>query len=341
MSRNIESEDKLRPNLNLSSDFNAIEARSWFSYRFESRARFSTSYSVSNSIPSASQIQPFVNENNPLNIITGNPNLKPTNNHRYSISLNKFNFQAGTGFFMNAGLTKSENNIVTKSVIDPVTLVRNTTYENVNGDYRISLGGNYNKKIKLDSINNTLTIRVGGYFSENKNIYFFNGLKSNTKTKTMSPSLGFTLDLKKIIQIAPHYSISFSKTTFNSNSLEEQNYASHNLRINTKTLSNKRLEWQNNVRYNYNPNVADGFNKSAWFWNSSLAYSVLKDKGTITLKVYDLLNQNTNARRIATSNYIEDRESTVLKQYFMLSFSWKFNSLGKKGEAGKDPFFIF
>jgi hypothetical protein len=242
---------------------------------------------------------------------------------------------------MNAGLTKSENNIVTKSVIDPVTLVRNTTYENVNGDYRISLGGNYNKKIKLDSINNTLTIRVGGYFSENKNIYFFNGLKSNTKTKTMSPSLGFTLDLKNIIQIAPHYSISFSKTTFNSNSLEEQNYASHNLRINTKTLSNKRLEWQNNVRYNYNPNVADGFNKSAWFWNSSLAYSVLKDKGTITLKVYDLLNQNTNARRIATSNYIEDRQSTVLQQYFMLSFSWKFNSLGKKGEAGKDPFFIF
>lgn len=341
VNRNIESEDKLRTNSNLSRDFNAIEAQSWFSYRFDSKAQLYTNYSITNSIPSATQIQPFVNENNPLNIITGNPNLKPTNNHRYSISLNKFNFQAGTGFYMNAGLTRAENKIVTKSIIDPVTLVRNTTYENVNGDYRINLGANYNKKIKLDSINNTLTIRVGGYFAETKNVYFFNGVKSNSKTKIISPNLGVTLDLRNIIQIAPRYSASFTKTSFDSNSLRNQDYVSHNLSITTKTLSNKKLEWQNNVRYNYNPTVADGFNKSAWFWNSSLAYSVLKDKGTITLKVYDLLNQNTNARRTATSNYIEDRQSTVLQQYFMLSFSWKFNSLGKKGEAGKDPFFIF
>ena len=60
---------------------------------------------------------------------------------------------------------------------------------------------------------------------------------------------------------------------------------------------------------------------------------MLNDKGTLSLKAYDLLNQNTNARRTVTSNYIEDRQSSVLQQYFMLSFSWKFNSLGKKGES--------
>ena len=57
---------------------------------------------------------------------------------------------------------------------------------------------------------------------------------------------------------------------------------------------------------------------------------MLKDKGTLTLKVYDILNQNNNSQRTASGNFIQDSESTVLQRFVMLSFSYKFNSLGKK-----------
>jgi len=68
---------------------------------------------------------------------------------------------------------------------------------------------------------------------------------------------------------------------------------------------------------------------------------MLKDNATLTLKAYDLLNQNTNARRTATENFIQDSQSTVLQQYFMVSFSWKFNSLGSKGEVDKNGGMFF
>jgi hypothetical protein len=68
---------------------------------------------------------------------------------------------------------------------------------------------------------------------------------------------------------------------------------------------------------------------------------MLKDQATLTLKAYDLLNQNTNARRTATENFIQDSQSTVLQQYFMVSFSWKFNSLGSKGEVNKNGGMFF
>ena len=103
----------------------------------------------------------------------------------------------------------------------------------------------------------------------------------------------------------------------------------------------KHVEWRNEIRYSYNPNVAPGFQQSAWFWNTTVAYSFLKDKATVTLKVYDVLNQNTNARRTANANFIQDVQSTVLEQYFLLSFSWKFNTLGNKGETGDGGVFFF
>ncbi|GGF72811.1 outer membrane beta-barrel protein [Wenyingzhuangia marina] len=95
----------------------------------------------------------------------------------------------------------------------------------------------------------------------------------------------------------------------------------------------KGLEWRNSINYNYNPNVAEDFQKSSWFWNMTLSYAVLKDKGLISLKAYDLLNQNTNASRTVNADYVQDSQSTVLKQYFMLGFSWKFNTLGDRGQS--------
>lgn len=330
--RTIESQDHLRPNLNLKRDFEALEVNSNFNYRFDNKASIYAGYNLNNNVPSITQLQPFTNETNPLNIITGNPNLKPTNRHRFNIGYNKYNFQKGTGFFLYTSGSSTKNQVVTKSIVDPTTLVRNTTYENVNGNYNFQFFGSYNKKIKLDTIR-SLRVRFGGSYNTSKNINFFNGVKYNSKTTSISPNVGLTFDWKKIIEISPRYSISFSKTEFDLSNFNTQEFIRHTLTIRTRTLSSKKLEWRNNIRYNYNPDVVDGFDKSAWFWNSTLNYSVLKDKGTISLKAYDLLNQNTNVRRRATANYIEDSQSTVLKQYFMLGFSWKFNSLGKKGKT--------
>ncbi len=335
--RTIGSNDKLRPNLNLTRDFEAFEANANFHYRFDSKASIYTSYRLSNSTPSVSQIQPFVDETNPLNIITGNTGLKPTKNHSFSVSYNKYNFQKGTGFYLYTQFRKPEDQIVTKSIIDPVTFVRNTTYENVNGNYNIYLSGSYSKKIKLDSIR-SLRLRLGGYSSIRKNINYNNGVKYSSLSKSFTPNVRLTFDWRKVIKFTPYYSISLSQTTFDTNNFSTQNFVRHNLGFNTKTLSSKKLEWRNDIRYSYNPDVVSGFQKGSWFWNSTVAYSVLKDKGTISLKAYDLLNQNTNVRRVSNSNYIEDAQSTVLQQYFMLSFSWKFNSLGKKGKVSDFDF---
>jgi hypothetical protein len=215
-----------------------------------------------------------------------------------------------------------------------IHLQRETTYANVNGAYNIAGSVSVNKRIAVDSLR-TLQVGVGINPNVRRSINFNNGVQYSSLNTTLSPSLDLRLTWPSVLEIAPSYSLSFTRNTFDIDNFNTQEFISHNMIINTATFLPKGFEWRNDIRFNYNPNIADGFQKSAWFWNSTLAYSVLKDQGTITLKVYDLLNQNTNARRIATQNYIEDSQSTVLKQYFMLSFSWKFNTLGSQQASGR------
>jgi len=330
--KTLESIDKLRPHLNVKRDFNALELTSRFRFRFSRKASTYAGYTLRNSSPSLNQLQAFEDISNPLNTVIGNPNLKPTDNHRFFAGYHQFNFQKGVGFFGYSSFSYANNNVVAKTTVDPNTLIRKTTYENVNGNYRFYMSGSYNKRFKLDTLS-TLKIRTGLSINSNKNINFFNGHKYSANTTSLTPNIGLTYSWNKILEIEPRYYVSLSNTYFDLSNFKTQKYTQHTLRIRTKTIMPKKLEWRNDVRYTYNPNIEAGFQKSAWFWNSTLAYSMFKDRGILSLKAYDLLNQNTNSRRTSTANYIEDSESTVLQQYFMLSFSWKFNTLGKKGEV--------
>ena len=337
--RTLENKDFLRPELDIKRDFQALELRSYFNYRFSEKSSMYAGYSLNNRTPSLTQLQPFQNVNDPLNTITGNPNLEPTNTHRLYMGYNAFDFQKKTGVYSYVSVNVDNNAVVSRTIVDPETLKRITTYANVNGNYDAYGNINYSKTVKTDSIR-SIKFDAGMSAGLRQNLNFNNEVQYKSNVTTLTPSAGLRFTWKKILEIRPRYRLTYTKNTFDIDTFEDVDFVRHDLDLNFTTYLPKDFEWTNTIDYAYNPNVSDGFQKSAWFWNSTLAYSFLKDQAVMTLKVYDLLNQNTNARRRATQNFIEDRQSTVLEQYVMLSFSWKFNSLGSKGETGDSGMFF-
>lgn len=336
--RTLESEDRLRPNFSLKRDFKAVELRGRFHYRFSPKASIYSSYSRTNRTPNLSQLQPFADVSNPLNTIVGNPDLKPINRQWMYVSYNGFDFQKGSGFNVYVGGNITDDKVVSKSTILDNN-IRETTYTNVNGEYSIYSNLRYSKKQKLDSLRSIKYIfSLNGNFS--KSVNFINNEIYANKVRTVTPEIGLEFDWKDVMLIQPNYSVDFTRSKFDIDGFENQEFAQHVFGLETATFLPKQLEWRNDIKYTYNPNIDDGFQKSAWFWNTTLAYSFLKDQASLTLKIYDLLNQNTNSQRRATANYIEDTQSTVLRRYAMLSFSWKFNSLGSKGEVKKHTFWM-
>ncbi|MFP4845365.1 outer membrane beta-barrel protein [Winogradskyella sp. PE311] len=337
--RTLNNKDLLRPQFNIERTFKNLEGRYNFNYRFSPKASVYMGYRLSNNPPGIRQLQAFEDVSNPLNVVIGNPNLEPSNRHSFYGGYSGFDWQKRTGFYGNFNAAINNNQVIAKTVVDPETLKRTTTYDNVNGSYSYGISGNYSKDFKVDTLR-TIKVRVGARYNFNNRINFNNDVKYSSEVTTYSPSLAIEYLWSKVLEFKPYYRLNFTNNAFDIDAFEDRQFTTHSAGLRTATFLPKDLEWRNDISFNYNPNVADGFQKSAWFWNSTLAYSILKDKGLITLKVYDLLNQNTNARRIATQDYIEDSQSTVLQQYFMLSFSFKFNSLGSKGEADNGGVFI-
>jgi len=52
-------------------------------------------------------------------------------------------------------------------------------------------------------------------------------------------------------------------------------------------------------------------------------------KAEIRLSVFDLLNQNQSIYRTVAETYIEDVTTQVVKQYFMLTFTYNLKNFGK------------
>jgi len=102
----------------------------------------------------------------------------------------------------------------------------------------------------------------------------------------------------------------------------------HTLNLQTTTYWPEKVTWGNDFGYTYNTNIDQGFKKDFFLWNTSLAYSFLKDALTAKVKVYDILNRNIGTSRSISATAITDQENTVLKRYVMFSLTYKFDKSG-------------
>lgn len=282
--------------------------------------------------PSVVQLQPVINVANPLNVIIGNPNLKPTLTRNIYLNFNDYNWKERTGVFVYLGLQFDDDFVASNTQTDD-DLLRTTTFENVKGNYNHYGGIGYSKQLKKDSTY-VIKFNIRPYFNIQKNIGFSNGQRLETKNTSFSPRVSTSFNFREKIEIEPEYSVSFGSAIYNLEGLNDVNYLTHRFNFKTTTYWPRNIVWGNDLNYTYNSNVGPGFDKDALFWNVSLGYEFLKKKASLKVLAYDILNQNINTRRTTGEDYIQDFQGTVLQQYFMMSFTFKFDQFGGAKKRG-------
>lgn len=311
----------------LSKNYVLPFAEAQISYKFTKSKSLWMSYGYDINFPSASQILPVENLANPLNTYIGNPDLDPNKSHRGYISFRDYDFASRAGYSIYLGGNYYDNKAVSSTVFDE-NRKRRTTYENISGVYDSFFGLNWNKTLKKDAHKYKFGLGLHANLGLSKG--FTNDVLFEANTLSLSPRASFSYEYGELLTISPTYNVSFNDTKYTNYLLSSASNVTHKLNIQTTNYWPKNWVFGNDFGYNYNSNIADGFKKDFYLWNSSLAYSFYDKKITAKVKVYDLLNQNQSATRTITPEAIQDEENTVLKRYLMFSLTYKLEKFAGK-----------
>ncbi|MFO7744467.1 MAG: outer membrane beta-barrel protein [Psychroflexus sp.] len=322
--------ENLIQNIEFNNDFNNLFASANIRYEFERSKRLSVYYRNNNNIPSIQQLQPVSIQTDPLNIVEGNPNLKPSFNQDVRVNFNNFDFRtrSGYGFYMSYSYVSDQ--VVSVSVTDQ-DLLRRTTYDNISGAQDASINFYYSKQLKSE---NDDTYRLRGNISGQyaKNLGFTNGQEFQSENYVVSPYLGVTYEKDEVITLNPGFGLDYNLRNYNINANRNEEFTNLNFSLEATTYWPKNVVFGNDITYFKYGNVAADFRSTSLQWNMSLGYQFAKDNATLKFKVYDLLDENIGTRRQTGDDFVQDTDQLILERYFMLSFTYKFSKFG-----GKDP----
>lgn len=306
-------------------------ANSNFRYSFGKSMNFYASYWYNVDVPQAREILPVADFSDPLNTVTGNPNLDPNIQHSLYLNLGKFDYQTKTGINFYAGGNFYENRVVASSTYD-ASRKRFTTYANVSGTYNSWFGGNWNKSFKNEA--HSFKYRIGMNSNLERNKGFVDGKLYAANSLRLSPGMSFTYDYGELLSINPSYTYTYNDTQYTNFTISQANYSQHRANLQLTTYWPKHFVFGNDFGYTYNTQIADGFKKDFLLWNISLGYNFLSDHFLAKVKVYDVLNQNQNATRSIWASGIRDEQNDVLRRYVMFSLTYKLEKFaGKKKES--------
>ncbi|WP_217605213.1 outer membrane beta-barrel protein [Chitinophaga sp. GbtcB8] len=288
-----------------------------FNYAFSSNHRLRLQYNGSTQPPDVNLLQPVPNNNNPLYIQLGNPDLKPTVMHSFNVGYNTFNPGTFQGMNFNASAVLFTNKIITASRLD--SLGRQVSQPlNANGVY--NLGVNITNAFRLKKIHTD--INTNTMIAFNRDINYTNDQPGDVKNLYVSQHISFNYNYERLLDLAFRTGINYNGARYSLQKGSNIDLYSYTAALSGNIILPIGFSIGGNVNYQHNAGITAAYNQNVTMVNAYIARSVFRRKtGLMKLQGFDLLNQNHAVMRTYGTNYIEDMQATVLQRFFMLSFT--------------------
>ena len=333
----LESERVFPTTTFVNKTFSNILPNLQWSRKISPKSSFRLFYRASTNAPSVNQLQDVVNSSNVLLLSSGNPELKQQTSHFLSGRYTFTNTQKGQSFFANIFLQASQDYITNAtfrasqdSVIQQGIVLKQGSQliKPINLDGYKSLRSFLTYSMPLKFIKSNINLNAG--FSYSKLPGQVNYVSSVTDNYTYSTGAGLASNINEYIDFNLSYSANFNTAKNDIQSQSNTKYVNQSAGAQINLLSKSGWFVQNDVSNQSYTGLSAGFNQSFWLWNAAIGKKFLKSRAAeLKLSVFDLLKQNQSISREITANYIQDTQSQVLQQYFMLTFTYSLKNFGK------------
>lgn len=340
-------------------------------YDISDNTNFRIFYRGRSNQPSTNQLMPVPDNSNPLRLSFGNPYLKPYFNHgirgrfghtdkktffsvnawgegnviqnsissaswvdskgvQYSMPMNaKVTGNFNLGAFLNAPIAKSGFSL---SNMLNINFSATTNYvgkaskaDELGNTYYDSETANFNYELFNKNFGDVRSENFAEYFETNK-----------------TRSLGVTERLKAtyrndFVEIGLSGRTRFSKPWYSMETAVAKMTWSNQVGLEMKWTIPGGVGINADSHYNWYNNYTTA-QPASFLLNAEITKLLFKDKFTLAIKGYDLLNQSRNLSVMDTDNYHLETRNNTLGRYIIVSLTYRFGNFGKAGQQMRDRY---
>jgi hypothetical protein len=296
-----------------------------YQYNFSRQRSFSIRYNGNTRQPSLNDLQPIRVNDDPLNIVRGNPNLKPSfenqfNAHYYSYKMLTNQYINFFGYY-----SFNINPIVNESIYQSLITSQRSVNLNDKVTQNFQFGGYLGKKLKSEfHLNVNLNLNGGVYYN------YLNNVLNKQDMMNYSGGVQVSRNVAKKHSFGVSLQPSYATYQNSIRSLANNNGAKFNSHNWLTVHLPRKFEISTDANYNYIAKT-QLFNESVGYfiWNASLSRKFMKnDALKFTVSGNDLLKENIGFTRNAQGSRFTENRFNRVNRYFLFSLVWDFNKMG-------------
>lgn len=275
-------------------------------------------YDMSAREPQLKDLQPIVDNSNPLYLRVGNPDLLPTLQHNARLGFNKFNPANFINIYVDANYSYFINQIVYNQSINEKGQTI-TKPQNISGGSSVGSYAGFGFPI----VKTKLTTNIFTNLNLSKNPIYINDQLNKTNNNNYNIGLRVNYTPSDKFTFYGNANWGINKTTYELQTAPNQTIYNNSYGGEMNIAFGKEWYFASNLNYNIYKNVTNGFNQDLPILGMAVYKFLGKSKKSeIRLMANDVFNKNVGIRQFAYQNFVSREQTVTLSRYIMLSYTY-------------------
>lgn len=300
-------------------------------YQFNQGSNVTVNYRTSTRDPSLNELQPFVDNSDPLRIYGGNPNLTPQFQHNLRADFRRFDQFSFRNYYLYANVGYNRNQIVQSRVVDPQG--RQTVMPvNLGDGWNSSLGGSVGTPLR--ALGAQVDLDYG--YSRSLGQELVNNVENESQTTAHNIGIRLQNRAKEIFDLNAGAQWGFNDVAYSINSALNQRYLNSNYYGDATWFLSTALSANASANYQVFDQNLFGLRDNILMLGASVGMQMFDNRGEIRISGVDLLNENNGISITSSSSFIRQRQAPTLGRRIMVQFSYQLGSnLAPMGGGGR------
>lgn len=296
------------------------------------RGKFArVSYNARTNVPSLQELQPIVDNSDPLRVFVGNPNLKPAYTHNFRSDFRWFDQFTFMSIYVGLRGTYTHNKIGRNRDIDS-RFVQTITPLNVDGDW--TLGGFQNFAYPVRAIGMQVNLSNSLYYQNSAE--FINSIENETKSVRDAVKITLGNRDKELFDVDFGLSLTYHNNRFSLNEELNQSYINRSFFVDLAFTPDDK--WRVSTSLDAARYADDVFGEGGdvTMWSAEVSRSLLtNNKAYIALVGKDLLNEGLGVNYTNSPGLIQESRILSVGRYGLVKFVYNLSNNGAGGGGGR------